>query len=530
MRRSSSAAMNRKALVAVLALLAAGTPASAQVVNPLAATTDPADRAVMAEAVAAMTAAPLDLARLDSALAKLPRPTPLRAMVQTARADALARVDRKGEAVSAIEEALRLLPAHPVPKFAASQIFTFTGSPQRAADLWMQASVIAPEMARRTDRYAIMALEGRLRDVGDRERADKLSARIGEIGFASGLAPERSGAALARVRTAVRAGRTDDALAAVTAIGGPGDMLSLYVDRRYAALWPRITEWAGPGLALQSRRYLEELRADWIAADDFETATPYARRVAGYRSHAAVVALFLPMFDRVGPDRVPGGVDFLAPIVARALAATGREAEGRALLTRVASALPKERTGRELNLSGAFITLDANAERWAAVLPAVGTFLARAEALGPTVNSSAIWTVRALQACALWKTGRRSEAEPVMAELLLGQAVNPASAGRVLLCRADAAALRTFVIARLEDEATRSWALAWVQPSSGETSTALGRTDQLLLDGLRRDPAVLAVANRVGRVLPQPVDDVPPAGFDPFAARPAARLPGPGEV
>ena len=521
--------MNRRALLAATALLAVATPASAQVVNPLAMTTDPADRAVMTEAMAAMAAAPPDLARLDAALAKLPRPTPLRAMVQTGRAQALARANRNGDAVAAIEEALRLLPGHPAPKLTASYIFIWTGSPQRAADLWMQASVIAPEMARSMDRYAMMALQGRLRDVGDEVRADKLSARMGEIGFASGLAPERSQMALARVRTAMAAGRTDDALTAVTAIGGPGDMLSLYVDRRYEALWPRIAEWAGPGLALQSRRYLEELRGDWIAADDFETATPYARRLAGYRAHATVVALFLPMFDRVGPDRVPDGVDFLLPAVTRALAAVGREADALTLLARVASVIPKDQSGRDLNVSGASITLDATAERWAAVLPGAEAFLARATALGPAINSSATATVRSFRACALWKTGKRAEAEPIMAELMLRQALNPDAAQRVLLCRGDAGALRDLRISRLESETTRDWALASMQPTSLKPVTALDRADQPLLDALRRDPAVLAVANRVGRILPQPTD-VLPAGFDPFAARPAARLPKPGEV
>ena len=69
-------------LVPPIALLAAvGQPSAAQLPNPLAMTTDPADREVMAEAASAVAARPPDIARLDAVLAKLPRPMPLRGMV-----------------------------------------------------------------------------------------------------------------------------------------------------------------------------------------------------------------------------------------------------------------------------------------------------------------------------------------------------------------------------------------------------------------------------------------------------------------
>ena len=79
------------ALLAVTpsAALLAPTSAAAQVKSPLDLTTDPADKAVMAEAAAAVAERPPSLARLDAVLAKLPRPTPLRGMVQSVRASVL---------------------------------------------------------------------------------------------------------------------------------------------------------------------------------------------------------------------------------------------------------------------------------------------------------------------------------------------------------------------------------------------------------------------------------------------------------
>lgn len=217
-------------------LLVTAAPVAAELKNPLATTVDPADRAVMAEAASAVAARQPDIARLDAVLAKLPRPTPLRGMVQTVRANALAIADRTGDAVSAIEEAMRLLPDDPRPKMVATGILTFAGSPQRAADLWMQASRESPDIARMSDRYVMMALTGRLSDLGDSARADRVAARLGELGFSAGLAPERSNAALARTRTQFDAGQVDLAAQSVTAIGDPDDLLGLYVDRRYEAL------------------------------------------------------------------------------------------------------------------------------------------------------------------------------------------------------------------------------------------------------------------------------------------------------
>ncbi|MEJ8629655.1 hypothetical protein P0F65_06980 [Sphingomonas sp. I4] len=259
---------------AMVLLLAMTAPGAAQLADPLAMTTDAGDQAVMAEAASAISSRTPDLARLNMVLAKLPRPTPLRGMVQTVRAGVLANQKDAGPAVAAIEEALRLLPDDPRPKLVAAGIFTFSGSPQRAADLWIEVSRVAPDYARMTDRYMIMALAGRLVDIGDRVRADRLNARLAEIGFSTGVAPDRSHAALARTREAWRDQRTEDAAASVSAIGDPNDLLTIYIDRGYADLWPRIADWAGPDLTGQSRRYLEELRADWQTADSFETAAP----------------------------------------------------------------------------------------------------------------------------------------------------------------------------------------------------------------------------------------------------------------
>jgi len=511
------------------AALLSAVPCAAQLPNPLDMTTDPADRAVMAEVATAVSSRTPDIAQLNAILLKLPRPTPLRGMVQTVRAGVLQAAQDIPGAVSAIQEALRLLPDDPRPKLVASAIFTFSGSPQRAADLWVEASREAPDIARTGDRYFMSALVGRLTDLGDNTRADRLRARMGEIGFSTELADERSGTQLARTREAVRAGRIDEAFSDVTAIGNPGDLLTLYVDRRYTSLWPRIGEWAGQDLSAQTARYLEELRSDWTAADDFKTATPYARRLAELGAHSAVIGLFLPMFERL--PAAPGQeAEFLAPVVARSLLLTGRDAEAQALLGKLATAMVNDKGGNALNVDGAYLIQATLRADWLDVIGRADTFLVKARAFGSGINQSAVTQVEAWRACALWKLNRTAEAQQSTAQVLLSSALAPAPIMNLQLCRGDMAAARMHVIARLADETTRDWALAFVQPVRDVPLSPLDRIMKPAAQIIRNSPDVIAAANKVGRVLPKPVADSVPPSFDPFRVKHAAPTLAPGST
>lgn len=514
-------------MAAAAAVLLLGAPVVAQVADPFAMTTDPADRAVMAEAAATMAGNP-DIAQLDALLAKLPRPTPLRGMVQASRA-ALLSMDDQPRAVAAIEESLRLLPGHPWPKMGAAYIFTFSGSPQRAADLWLEASRIAPQYARTMDNYVLSALVGRLIEIGDPVRADRVRSRMGEIGYAAGLANERSASALSLARDALRNQREDDAAGQVSAIVSPDDLATLYVDNRYRSLWPRIAEWAGVQLQQQSRRYLEDLRRDWISANDFETASGYARQLARFGEYQAIVALFLPLFDRIKLDEPVPDAEFLAPVVARALANLDREPEARALLEKVDASLKTDSTGG-LNIDGAYITLAIQRLDWVDVLARSEAFLAKASQLGSDVNSSAVRMVQGFQACALSRSGRVAEAETVVAQVASAGALTPGAAWEMHLCRGDAQAARALLIARLADEKTRDWALATVQPQRADTANPFDREIGLVAQAVRTAPDVIAAANRVGRILPQPVIGDLPAGFDPMQLRPDAPPASPDSI
>lgn len=516
--------------IAGVALTLTISPAEAQLPNPLANPTDPADRAVMEE-VAAMTAVRQpSIERLDALLAKLPRPTPLRGVVQVLRAGVLARQNDPGASVTAIEEALRLLPDDPRPKLLAAHIFTFSGSPARAADLWLQASRESPDLARNSHSYSMSALIDRLRETGDRARADRLAARLGEIGFSRALASDRSTSALARTREAMRAADTAGAATSLTAIGSPDDLASLYLDRRYAALWPRIAEWAGADLSQASLRYLEELRGDFTAAGDYATAVPYARALAKRGAYGAVVALFQPMFDRVKPRQNEDDQLFLAPIVARALNNLGRVEEARALLAQVAATTPERDFGNALNIDGAYLTLAQERKDWPQTIERADAFVVKAKAFGDGINRAATVTVQAIRACALDRSGRRDEARHAAATVLASAAQMPEPAMNLHLCRGDTEAARALLIARLADETTRDWALRFVQPSDGVEKTPLAVEEAAVAASVRTASDVIEAANGVGRILPQPLAHGVPQGFDPFRAGPRRTPLGPDAI
>ena len=126
------------ASVLALALAGLGAPARAQISLPPPA--DATEQALLPEVGALLGSGHADLAKLDALLARLPRPTPLRGMVQLARGVMLNQPDRVAEATMAAEEAARLLPEQPGPKLLLSAILTFAGEPRRAADLcWRRA-------------------------------------------------------------------------------------------------------------------------------------------------------------------------------------------------------------------------------------------------------------------------------------------------------------------------------------------------------------------------------------------------------
>ena len=87
----------------------------------------------------------------------------------------------------------------------------------------------------------------------------------------------------------------------------------------------------------------------------------------------------------------------------------------------------------------------------------------------------------------------------------------------------DAAAIRTLVVAQLANEDTRGWALGFMQPHTLDPHFALDRLTYPVRQQVRADPTVVAAATAVGRILPAPVGEQLPTGFEPYRAPPTAQ-------
>ena len=442
---------------AAAALLALATgPVIAQ--NGLPAPADAAERAAMPDLVALLSARG-EPAEFDVLLARFPRPTPLRGIVQAARSKALLGRSWPAEAKAAAEEAIRLTPGMAGPRIAVADVLTFAGAPREAADVWLEASVLSPEMARHTDTYVMSAMVGRLLDAGDRFRADKVRVRMDELGQVAALAPDRSDGAFARVQTALAAGDVSVARAAVPGVIAPVDLLALYVDRRYAALWPVVEEWAAPDFTGAQLRYLVELRREFRNRSDLEPAVDYARALAALRQYQTIVDLFLPLTtsEQQQDDRL--NFAFLAPVVARALTAVGRSSEAIALLERTGRFYPANNAAMALNMSGSIVRLAYSVGRWSDAERDAARWLAKADALGPDVNLGAKERVSTLRACALVHLGRAAGAESLGATLALARARNHANLMSFAACRNDLAQATATMIAWLADPDARASAL-----------------------------------------------------------------------
>ena len=466
------------------------------------------------------------LTELDSLLQRFSRPTPLRGVVQSIRAHLLVDQQRYAEAKSAAEEAVRLTPGYARPRMLASYALTFAGDPRRAADYWLEASQISPETARTTPPYTLSAMIGRLVEIGDTGRGERVRVRMDEIGIASLLAPARSDAALARLKATLEAGDTTAARGTVASVINPEDLRELAMNRHYTPVWPTVAEWAGTNFTGAQERYLVELRREFQNRDDLEPAVNYARALSGARAYQAVVTLFLPLLNSDAIAADPNNVAFLTPVVATALTATGRYPEAIALLDRISAQYPSEGGGMRLNFSANIVRQAFAARQWREAADKAADWIKTARALGPTINVSAVNRVLTIRACAMYRLGDAAEATSTQATLSLDIRANYSNLIQIAACRSDLASARDVMARWLADTEAYAPALAVMAPATANPAAGADVQEfEALVAQLRTDPALQRLVAKVGRLPVQPVLEALPPGFDPLLTTPAPPAP-----
>lgn len=311
-------------------------------------------------------------------------------------------------------------------------------------------------------------------------------------------------------------------------INSPDGMQPLYLDRRYRALWPGIEARAGGNLAGLQASFVREVRREWTEADDFTTATNYARVLARAGAYSAVVALFKPALDASTATDEHEGTPFLVPVVARALANLGRFDEAGALIDKAKASWPKESPGLGLNFDAARLRLAVARRQWSEVDRRATDFLTTAARLGPEINADPVMTVKAVRVCALHRLGRDAESVVDVADVIAARDRLPGAALTVYACTGDRAKARALLIASLDDDDQRAFALNFLQPP-GPPEVEEMPDELAFAAALRADPAIRSKAEAVGRLLPAPIARELPPGFDPFAPTRAMSV-GPGST
>ena len=447
------------------------------------------------------------LGRLDALLLRAPRPTPFRGILQAMRANVMiAMRSEDGVPVrDAVEEAIRLLPNEAFPKIIGVWAHTFSSDPRRAADLWLLASRDDPQQAKEMDPQVIGTLIERLTTMGDVAKADKVWARMSEIGFELGGAMQRSAVAHAALVAAMKRKDVATARSLIPSIIVPGSFRQLLTDNRYRELWPAIIDWAGPRLSKQWPTYLGELQRNWESSHELEAAADYAAALSSVQRTPEIVESFLPYLAADRLDAEAPGLPFIAPIVARALVQIGRDDEAFALLRRLAQTPPIAGTAMALNYTANIGKLQLETGRYEAALTTIDQAIADAVKAGPDVNESALLAMHRVRVCAATRQGKLAIATDSLSRLSMAQDRAPSQYMLALICLERKDDVRALAMRLLNSETQRDFALELVQPvAPSAISTLEDRRMKSFYDGLRGDPVLLKAVSGVGRVLDFP--------------------------
>jgi tetratricopeptide (TPR) repeat protein len=477
--------------------------AAGEIYNPFQIATPEEQPLVLrlADAVAMIRSDPKgSLAATDVLLAELQKPTQFRGSVQLARAMAFAATQQFEKAVPAIDEAIRLQPTSPVPKLFGTLIFTFTGNPGRAADLWLAASRESPDFARTQDAYVTMALLGRLDDSGDRRRADLVRVRLIDIGY-----PDASDYVIAVIRSRMKDGDVKGAQELIPSLVKPVEFASLLSDNKFRSLWPNIEAWAGAQLEGQWQSYLEAAKRRWDSSRSFDSAVAYALALDQVDDQATIIAEFEPALTAE-----PGLVDsqyaqFLVATVGRALIATGRVDDGFKLFERFAGLWPFASDVRGLNVESNWAKQELEQGRYVEAVKRIDAVIQSSVARGPEINSSALAAMHAVKVCALHKLSRYPETVESIALITSQQRYVQTAYLSVLACTGHRAAAKSFLLGQLADPDYYPFALDFVQPRINRPTSAYLAEQQRFYDELRKDVDILRAVDKVGRKLSFPI-------------------------
>lgn len=462
------------------------------------------------------------LEKYDVALRALPRPTPLRGLVQLTRAQILDGLRRTDEARAAAAESIRLLPGTAEPLLIASVIDAYGENIGAAADFLLRASEADVGTANLIDDYEMNNILGRLTEAHDRARLAAVSARFLLTGWSLGRPATVSSMAINVIRARTEEGRVAEAAPFVHRIYDPDDLVPLYTERRYEPLWPAVEAWAGRRFEKLWPPYLDQSRRAWELNATLDTARAYSGALAAARHDRTAVATFLPLFDHdLDPER-DDLLQFVSLYLASALARLGRWDEAYGLLDKGEHAWPMDKTASGVAFPANRGRLLYQQGRFAEAVAELDGALAGSARWGAEVNATAISSVNFYRACALEQLGRGKEDHSSSDVLTRERAVYPVRYAGWRLCADDLAGARQALLDGLRDPRTREAVIRELQPSrEADFPSEMARTMHRRWLQLRTDRALVAAVGPYARILAEPANaSAPPDNAAAAASRP----------
>lgn len=473
-----------------------------------------AERSTVSAAIAVVTQSRSNppIAELDRLLSEVPGPTKGRGMVQMMRAGLLVSLNRDSEAQLAVQESIRLLPEYSGPLFTAAGIMTFSGTPGTAADYFIRASRIDPEVAAQSRTYDVFNILGRLRHIGDQQRLESMTDRLIQINWVGDDLDGRS--TLVRDAILLKLKRKDvtGARALVSELLDPSDQYGLLAQKVAEPIWSDIEAWSGPRLEKQWPVYLREAKRRFEASNDLTSAGDYLDALIGAQKDKEAVSQLLPVFTAEERSEDDDVLLLKAAALAGALGRLGQFKEQDALFARLGTIWPLGSTTNALNLTG-------NHARWLLIrgendrsLAMIDATILAAKKAGSEVNGDALAGLYQTRACVLATSGRRNEAQGPASLGELSAVVAPSGVARMHLCLGDPDKAKVVLLRALAAEISRPAMVLALQPSNARPApTPFAEAEQKAWDKLRGDRDIVSALKREGRVLSFAVGDGAPA-------------------
>lgn len=420
-------------------------------------------------------------ASLDTALYLLPKPTPFRGAVQCVRGATLLSADvmvNKASGSAAIDECYRANPDVPLAQRMRADTAFLNGDYRTGATLLARAVRAEPRLAQGLNDGQLDTVFRQLGYAGANAERRALVVALAGTDAARDNAARYSGWVRASVLDRVEKGDVAGAGALLPYVVDPGDALTMLVDRRYEALWPRIDEWAGGDLTRQRDAMVLSARGAYAAGPGLLRARALAEVLARTGHADEAVTVLAQAVEAFGAPR--DDYDYARGVVKLSgVTAAAGERDAKRILAPMRAALAGGVAGPMLinvvpNLAIVQVALGAPSDAIATLdrYPIDATKVENAQAYGYFV---------AIRGCAEARLGREAKAQAALTTVTRDYAANVGAVDLATGCIGDGAQVLARWIARVDDPDTRSGALlAMYGAQAGIDDDPLSVTDRAL--------------------------------------------------